>query len=127
LSSIAEIPPFRGHEVDRQEPPRQPGLGLLDDRAREQRMLLTAGRALVDQARPVRAGPVVAAGRTAKSARPAHLEQIGPALLVSPETLQNPGRSPGRSSGKSPGSIASATYASSLPDYLNQPTRANQT
>src|SRR5512132_1290635 len=57
----------RGHEIDRQEPPRQPGLGLLEDRAREQRMLPAAVRAFVDQARLVRPGPLVAAGRTAKS------------------------------------------------------------
>src|SRR5205085_10004827 len=42
----------RGHQVDGEEPARQGGLGLLEDGAGEQGVLLAAGRALVDEARP---------------------------------------------------------------------------
>ena len=78
----------RGHQVDRQEPPRQAGLGLLEDRAREQRVLLAAGRALLDQALLVAPGLVMPAARAAKPRGPARPHQIRPALGVRAKALQ---------------------------------------
>ena len=39
----------RGDQIDREKPARQAGLGLLEDGAGEDRVLLAAGRALLDQ------------------------------------------------------------------------------
>src|SRR4051812_12835289 len=75
----------RGDEVDGQEPARQAGLGLLEDGAGEQGVLLAAGHALVDGARPQRVGVAMAAAVAAETVRPACLEQVLPALLVGPE------------------------------------------
>src|SRR3954452_10624037 len=50
-----------GHQVDRQEPLGQARLGLLEDRAGQERVLLAAGHALVDDLGPERVGVVMAA------------------------------------------------------------------
>ena len=78
----------RGHQVDRQEPLREPGLGLLEDRAGENRMLLATGRALLDQALLVAVGQIMPAARAAKTRGPTRPHQIGPALRVRAEALQ---------------------------------------
>jgi hypothetical protein len=78
----------RGDQEDRQEPFGEPGLGLLEDGAFEERVLLAAGRAFVDQALLERPCPALAAGGAAKAFGPAGREQIGPALLVGPEALE---------------------------------------
>src|SRR3954469_24407439 len=44
------------HQVGRQKPARQPGLGLLEDGAGEQRVLLATGDALVDDLGPNEGG-----------------------------------------------------------------------
>jgi hypothetical protein len=75
----------RGHQVDRQEPLGQTGLGLLEDRALEQRVLLAAARALVNVAPPERVGFVVATRPAAEPLRPTLPEQIVPTLLVAAE------------------------------------------
>src|SRR4051794_40252960 len=49
------------HQVDRQEPLGQAGLGLLEDGAGQERVLLAAGRALVDDLGLERVGVVMAA------------------------------------------------------------------
>ena len=89
----------RGHQVDGEKPLGQAGLGLLEDRAREQRVLLATGRALLDQPRLVRPGPVVAAAGAAEAVRPARPAQVGPALLSVPNRARKLGRSPGKSVG----------------------------
>jgi hypothetical protein len=73
---------------DRQEPARQPGLGLLEDGAGEQRMLLAAGRALVDQPPPMVVGRPMATAGAAKAFGPALGKQMGPALGIGPEPRQ---------------------------------------
>ena len=78
----------RGHQVDRQEPLREAGLGLLEDGAGENRVLLAAGRALLDQALLVAPGLVMPAARAAKTRGPTRPHQIGPALRVRAEALQ---------------------------------------
>src|SRR3954470_19271270 len=50
-----------GHQVDRQEPLGQACLGLLEDGAGQERVLLAAGHALVDDLGPERVGVVMAA------------------------------------------------------------------
>ncbi len=75
----------RGHQVDGEEPLGETGLGLLEDRAGEQGVLLAAGHALVDDLGPERVGVVMAARRAPKSIRPAGLEQVLPTLLVGAE------------------------------------------
>ena len=77
-----------GHQPDRQEPARQAGLGLLEDRPGQERMLLAAGSALLDQPLPVVVGRTVAAAGAAKALRPAPGVQMGPALGVAPEPRQ---------------------------------------
>ena len=48
------MPPFAGdHQVDRETPARQAGLGLLEEGALEDRMLLTADAAFLDQPQAV--------------------------------------------------------------------------
>src|SRR4051794_39347718 len=76
------------HQVDRQEPLGETGLGLLEDRAGEQGVLLAAGHALVDDLGPERVGVVVPAGSATEAFRPACLEQVLPALLVAAEPGQ---------------------------------------
>src|SRR3954454_23461294 len=49
------------HQVDRQEPAAEAGLGLLEDGAGQERVLLAAGHALVDDLGPERVGVVMAA------------------------------------------------------------------
>src|SRR5205807_9536721 len=70
------------HQVDRQEPLGQACLGLLEDRAGQERVLLAAGHALVGDLGPERVGIVVATSYAPESVRPARLEQGLPALLV---------------------------------------------
>ena len=108
----------RGHRVQWPEPLGQAGLGLLEDRAREQRVLLATGRALLDQPRLVRPGPVVAAAGAAEAVRPARPAQVGPALLIGAEPRQKARQIPRqiRRQHRAP-----PTHASSPPDYLNQP------
>ena len=67
----------RGHQPDGEKPARQPGLGLLEDRAGQERMLPAAGRALFDQPPPMVVGHAVAAAGAAKARRPALGEQMG--------------------------------------------------
>ena len=77
----------RCHQEDRQKPAGKPGLGLLEDRAGEQRVLLAAVGALVDE--PMLVGVATAAGAalaaTSETIRPAHGQQVVPALLVTTE------------------------------------------
>src|SRR5512146_209426 len=75
----------RAHQVDRKEPLSEPGFGLLEDRALEQRVLLATGRALVDVALLEPPGLAVTARSAAKPVRPALLQQIGVAPLVGAE------------------------------------------
>src|SRR6185369_5848728 len=70
VAAQAQLPPELGggdpalagrHQVDRQEPLGQAGLGLLEDGAGQERVLLAAGHALVDDLGPERVGVVVPA------------------------------------------------------------------
>lgn len=63
----------RGQQIDRQEPRRQRQLRVLQQRAADQRRLVLAGAALVVDLRttPEARSAPIAAGRTAKSLRPA--------------------------------------------------------
>src|SRR5262249_11074215 len=74
-----------GDEVNREKPLRQAGLGLLENGSGEKGMLLAAGYALVDVAPRQLVGVIVPAGAAAEAVRPAHLEQMIPALLVPAE------------------------------------------
>ncbi len=67
---------------------RQAGLGLLEDGAGEDRVLLAASPALLNQPLLVTVGLVVAAGRAAKARGPTRLYQIGPTVLIGAETLE---------------------------------------
>jgi hypothetical protein len=78
----------RGHQVDGEEPLGETGLGLLEEGAGEQGVLLAAGHALVDDLGPERVGIVVATSYASKSVRPAGLEQVLPALLIGAELGQ---------------------------------------
>src|SRR5436305_8945293 len=78
----------RGHQVDGEEPARQAGLGLLEDRAGEQGVLLATGDALVDDLGLQRVRVAMAAPGTPKSTWPAGLEQVLPALLIGAELGQ---------------------------------------
>jgi hypothetical protein len=73
------------HEVDREKPAAQPDLGLLEDGALEQRVLLAAGHALIDDLGPQRVDIAMVAGCAAEAIRPACLEQISTALLIGAE------------------------------------------
>lgn len=75
----------RGDQEDRQEPAGEAGLGLFEHAPGEQRVLLAAGRALVDQPRLVRPRPLMAAARTPETDRSARLKQIRPTLLIGAE------------------------------------------
>ena len=77
-----------GHQVDREKPARQAGLGLLEDGAFEDRMLLAAGAAFLDQPPVMAPRRVMTATGAAKAVRPAGPDQVGPALRVSAETRQ---------------------------------------
>jgi hypothetical protein len=77
----------RGHQVDRQKPARQPGRGLLEDGPGQERVLLAAGRALVDDLGPERVGIVVPASHATKPLRPACLGQVVTTLFVSTEPI----------------------------------------
>ena len=59
----------RRDQIDREKPARQAGLGLLEDGAGEDRVLLAASPALLNQPLLVTVGLVVAAGRAAESPR----------------------------------------------------------
>src|SRR5436305_2392938 len=70
VAAQAQLPPQLGggdpalagrHQVDGQEPAAEAGLGLLEDGAGEQGVLLAAGHALVDDLGPERVGVVMAA------------------------------------------------------------------
>jgi hypothetical protein len=74
-----------GHQVDGEEPAGEAGLGLLEEGAGEQGVLLAAGRALVDAARPQRVGVTMAAALATEAVRPARPERVFPTLLVGPE------------------------------------------
>ena len=78
----------RAHQIDGEEPPREAGLGLLEDRAGEDRVLPAAGRALLDQSLLVALCLIVAAAAAAKAGGPARLHQIGPTLGIGAETLE---------------------------------------
>ena len=84
---MAEIPPLL--EVTRyQEPTRQAGLGLLEDGAGENRVLLAAGRALLDQALLMAVSQVMPAAGAAEAHGPTRPHQIRPAFRVRAEALQ---------------------------------------
>src|SRR5689334_10824113 len=68
-----------------EEPLGETGLGLLEDRAGEQGVLLATGDALVDDLGLERVGIVVPASSATEAFRPAGLEQVLPALLVGAE------------------------------------------
>jgi hypothetical protein len=78
----------RGHQVDRQEPPGEAALGLLEDGAGQDRVLLAARAAFLDQALPVAVGLVMPAALTAKARGPARPHQVRPAPRVAAEALQ---------------------------------------
>src|SRR3954453_16222602 len=97
VAAEAQLPPQLGggdpalagrHQVDGQEPAAEAGLGLLEDGAGEQGVLLAAGHALVDDLGLERVGVVVPAGNAPGSVRPAGREQVLPALLVGAEPGQ---------------------------------------
>jgi hypothetical protein len=76
------------HQVDGQEPAAEAGLGLLEDGAGQERVLLAAGHALVDDLGLERVGVVVPAGSAPESVRPARLEQVLATLIVGAEPGQ---------------------------------------
>jgi hypothetical protein len=97
VTAQAQLPPQFGggdpalagrRQVGGEEPLGEAGLGLLEDRAGEQGVLLAAGHALVDDLGPECVGIVVATSYASKSIRPARLEQVLPALLVAAEPGQ---------------------------------------
>ena len=75
-------------QVDGEEPARQAGLGLLEDGAGQDRVLLAAGRALLDQAFLVAVSLTMPAARAAEPRGPTRPHQIRPALGVRAEALQ---------------------------------------
>src|SRR3954468_18615499 len=75
----------RGDEIDGEEPACQAGLGLLEDRPGQERVLLAAGHALVDQTLLVTIGVGMATACATEAVRPARLEKIVPTLLVCAE------------------------------------------
>jgi hypothetical protein len=76
----------RGHQVDGEKPLGEAGLGLLEDGAGEQGMLLAAGHAFVDDLGPERVGVGVVAAGAAETVRPACVEQIVTALRIGAES-----------------------------------------
>jgi hypothetical protein len=75
----------RGHQVDGEKPATEAGLGLLEDGAGEQRVLLAAGDAFVDDLGPERVGIVVTTAVAAEPVRPTCLEQVVTTLPVGSE------------------------------------------
>ena len=75
-----------GDQEDRQEPAGKAGFGLLEDRAGQDRVLLAAGPAFLDQPPVMAIGVVVPAA--GEATRPAGAHQIGATLLVGAETLK---------------------------------------
>ena len=78
----------RGHQIDGEKPARQAGLGLLEDRAGEDRVLLAASRALLDQPLLVAVSLIVAAAAAVKARGPTRAHQIGPTRLIRAEALE---------------------------------------
>ena len=75
-------------EVDGEKPAAEPGLGLLEDGPGQERVLLAAGHAFIDDLGLQRVGIVMATGDAAKAFRPACRKEVIPALLIGAEPGQ---------------------------------------
>jgi len=86
---MAEMPALAGgDEIDGKKPAAEPGLGLLEDGAGQERVLLAAGHAFVDDLGLQRVSIVMATGDAAETIRPACREEVLAALLIGAESGQ---------------------------------------